>query len=241
MPNRAQTETLGFVLVFALITMSIGLVYASGFTGLDDAREFEQVNNAERAFEVLASNLEDISQRNAPSRSTEIKLADASLRIAESIQIEVNDPDADFKETYDIRPVIYDPATGAEIVYSLGAVIRDQQNGGFVPRGSSYLIGENRTVLPILQTRASGATAVSGSKTILVRADQSQTRLLYTNDTPTNKFWINVTSPRALIWQEHLNDEYAVTSCTLKGDTAACSFETDRIQVTLVQIDLAIE
>ncbi len=241
MPNRGQTETLGFVLVFALITMSIGLVYASGFTGLDEAREFEQVNNAERAFEVLAENLEDISQRNAPSRSTEIKLADAGLRIAESIRVEVNDPDSDFNNTYDIRPAIYDPDTGTEIVYSLGAVMRVQQNGGTVSRGTSFVIGENRTVLPILQTRASGNTGVSGSKTVLVRADHSQTRLLYSNDTPANEFWINVTTPRASIWKDHLEDHYAATSCMLSGDTAACSFDTDRIQVTLVQIDLGIE
>ncbi|MDZ7702032.1 MAG: hypothetical protein U5J98_08165 [Halobacteriales archaeon] len=91
MRSRAQTETLGFVLVFALITASIGLVYATGFTGLDNAREFEQTNNAERAFEVFADNIEDIVEWNAPSRSTEIRLADATLTIAEPIEIHLNE------------------------------------------------------------------------------------------------------------------------------------------------------
>lgn len=241
MRNRGQTETLGFVLVFALITVSIGLVYTSGFTGLNDVREFEQMNNAERAFEVLADNMEDISHRNAPSRSTEIKLADARLYLADEIQVEVNDPDGDFNNSYGIRPVIYDADTGTEIVYSQGAVLRAQPDSGTVITESTFVFGENRTIVPVLQTRRSGTSGVSGTMTIRLRADHSQTRVVYVNDTPSNEIWFNVTSPRASIWHSHLNETYPFDSCTLSDDTVACSFETNRVHVTLVQIDLAIE
>lgn len=241
MRNRGQTETLGFVLVFALITASIGLVYASGFTGLNEVREFEQVNNAERAFEVLADNMEDISHRNAPSRSTEIKLADARLYLAEDIQVEVNDPDSDFNNSYGIRPVIYDADTGTEIVYSQGAVLRAQPDSGTVITESTFVFGANRTVIPVLQTRGAGTSGISGTTTIRLRADHSQTRLVYVNDTPSNEIWFNVTSPRASIWHSHLDDSYPFDSCSVAGDTVACSIETDRVHVILVQIDLAIE
>lgn len=241
MPDRGQTETLGFVLVFAIITASIGLVYASGFTGLNEAREFEQVNNAERAFEVFADNMEDISHRNAPSRSTEIKLAGAELRVAEPIQIEVNDPDGGFNATYDLRPVIYDPDTDTEIVYAQGAVIRTQGDVGVVVKEGTFIIGENRTVIPILQTRLIGNAGVSGSRTVLIRADHSQTRLIHVNDGGTSSFWLNVTSPRANIWENHLSSTYPAADCSISDNTVSCSIDTDRLYLVLVQIDLSIE
>lgn len=242
MPNRGQTETLGFVLVFAIITASIGIVYASGFNGLNDAREFEQVNNAERAFEVLADNIEDITHRNAPSRSTEVKLAGAQLRIADPIQFQVNDPDGGFNTTYDIRPVVYDPGTRTELVYAQGAVIRSQSTGGIVVTESTLVIDENRTILPVVQTRLTGDRGVSGSTTVLVRADLAQTRLVYANDADSNLVWFNVSSPRAEAWRGHIIETYDDASCEpVSGDTVACRVTTDRLHVTLVQIDLSIE
>jgi hypothetical protein len=230
------------VLVFALFTASIGLVYASGFTGLNDVREFEQVNNAERAFEVLADNIEDMTHRNAPSRATEIKLAGAELRIADPIEIEVNDPDSNFSLTREIRPVIFDADTGTEIVYVQGAVIRTQDDGGVVITESSLVLGENRTLIPVIQTRLQGSRSVSGSTTVLLRADLSSSRLLYANDTASNQLWVNVTSPRAGIWRAHLTSTYDDVSCEpLSGDTVSCQVTTDRAHVTLFQIDLEIE
>lgn len=241
MCSRAQSETLGFVLVFAIITASIGIVYASGFTGLNEVREFEQVNNAERAFEVFADNIEDISHRNAPSRSTEIKLASAALQIPAASQFEVNDTDA-FGSTYDLRPVVYDADTGTEIVYEQGAVIRSQTDGGLVVKEGTLIIGTDRTIIPIIQTRVSERVAVGGSQTVLIRADHAQTRLVYANDTDGNEVWFNLTTPRASVWHTHLTETYDDASCQpVSGNTVSCSVTTDQVYVTLVQIDLAIE
>lgn len=241
MSDRGQTETLGFVLVFALITASIGLVFATGFTGLNDVREFEADNNAERAFEVLADNLEDVTHRNAPSRSTEIKLSEAELRIGDPIQLTVNDPDSTFNVTYDLRPIVYDADTGTELVYVQGAVIRSQADGATIVHESTLVLDENRTLIPVVQTRAGGERGVSGSTTVLVRADLSQSRLAYANSSAGNQVWMNVTSPHAAAWHAHLDEAYPDASCTLSGDTVACSVTTDRVHVTQIQIDLRIE
>lgn len=242
MLERGQTETLGFVLVFALITASIGLVYATGFSGLNDAREFEQVNNAERAFEVLADNIEDITHRNVPSRSTEIKLASAELRIGEETQIEVNDPDSSFNNTINIRPVVYDPNTGSELVYSQGAVIRAQDDAGIVIAEGTFVLGENRTIIPIVQTRLAGQRQAAGSVTVLLRAERATTRLLYVNSTDDNKIWFNITSPRASIWRDHLTSRYQDVDClAVNGSTVSCHVTTDRIHVTIYRIDLGID
>ncbi len=79
MPDRGQTETLGFALIFALMISSVVITFTAGYAGLQDVRDIERTNNAERAFEVFADNIGDITQNSAPSRATEMKLSDARL------------------------------------------------------------------------------------------------------------------------------------------------------------------
>lgn len=239
MVSRAQTETLGFVLVFAIITASIGIVYASGFTGLNDAREFEQLNNAERAFEVFADNIEDITHWNAPSRSTEIKLAGATLTVGEPVDIRINA--SGLNESFAVRPIIYDADTGERIIYVQGAVFRESGGDAVLLRESSMLLTENRTMIPVIQTRLQGTGSVGGSATVLIRASHSQTTLLIAEDDPSSPIWFNVTTPRASVWVDYLEPKSGVVDCTLNGDTASCELDTDSLHITLVQIDVFIE
>ncbi|MFC7136780.1 hypothetical protein ACFQRB_10335 [Halobaculum litoreum] len=72
--TRAQSDAIGFVLVFSLIVLTVGTVYAAGYPALQDLRSDEQLENMERAFEVLDDNVDDMAREGAPSRATEIKL-----------------------------------------------------------------------------------------------------------------------------------------------------------------------
>lgn len=240
MGSRGQTETLGFVLVFAIITASIGIVYATGFTGLDDARAVEQTNNAERAFEVFADNIADITQYNAPNRATEIKLAEATLTIADPIEVTVN-AGGPLNETYSVRPIIYDGDTGERIVYAQGAIFRESNGNAVVIRESTMLIDDRRTVLPVVRTRLSGTRSIGGSTTVLIRSSHAQTDVIYANDSPPTPIWFNVTSPRAAAWAAHLETKAGVSACTVEDGTAACEIDTDRAHITLVQIDLRLD
>ena len=90
MTNRAVSEVLGFILVFALVTTTMSFVYVSDLASLEERRDAERIDNAERAFDVLADNVEDIYRRDAPSRATEIRLAEARLRLADSTEITIS-------------------------------------------------------------------------------------------------------------------------------------------------------
>lgn len=241
MRNRGQTETLGFVLVFAIITASIGIVYASGFTGLDNARQFEQTNNAQRAFEVFADNIEDITHRNAPSRATEIKLAGSTLTVGEPISIRVNVTGTQFNESYSILPIIYDADTDERIIYVQGAVIRESNDEAVVLQESTMLMNENRTMVPIIRTRLVGTGSIGGSTTVLIRATHAQTDVIYLNNDNPPTVWFNVTSPRADAWGAYLESKGAISSCTVSDGTAACQIDSDRLTLTLVQVDIELD
>jgi hypothetical protein len=189
--ERAVSEVISFVLVFALIALTVGVVYATGFGGLTDSREAERVNNAERAFDVLADNIEDITQRGAPSRATEIKLADANIGLSKteanaadesevvvSVEITNWDPDDDdtaepaFAGRVSSDPIVYTANRPAEIVYANGAVMRSDRGDATMVREPNVVFRGDSTrtaVVPLIETRAVGSTGVGGDTTVLIR------------------------------------------------------------------------
>lgn len=241
MPERALSESIGFVLVFALVVSTIGIVYASGFAGLQDVRDAEQTNNAQRAFEVLADNMEDITKRGAPSRATEVKVENANLYVDDPITINVSVPEDDFSIAHDVHPIVYDANTGEQLFYAQGAIIRAREGGsGFVVHESTLVLNQSRTVVPVIQTRLEGVGSVGGGGTALIRAEESKTALEYSNMSAANTVWVNITSPRADAWANHLEDSPDVTCEPVSDNTAACQVTSDQIRVSVFKIDVSL-
>jgi len=237
MSDRAQSDVLGFVFVFAIVVATIGLVFSTGFAGLQDARDFERVNNAERAFEVLKDNVEDVIHRGAPSRATEIKLADASLSLGDPVVINVSEAGGGFTTSQVIDPIIYDADTGTEIVYAAAAIVRQGESGGLVTHAPGFVLTAERTVIPIVQTRRQGTTGIGGDATVLVRTTVSQRNVLYVNEDDPVTLWVNITTPRAEAWQAHLDDRDDVDCEPVVSDQVACRVDTRRAYVTRISID----
>lgn len=236
MRERAQSDVLGFVFVFAIVVATIGLVFTTGFSGLQDARDFERVNNAERAFEVLKDNVEDMVFRGAPSRATEIKLADAELSFGNPVVINVSADGGSFNTSQSVDPIVYDADTGTEITYTAGAILRQGERGGIVTRAPGFVLSDNRTVIPIIQTRAAGSGGIGGDGTVLIRSSVARRNVLYAGD-ETVTLWVNITTPRAGAWHDHLDDRDDVTCEPLAGDRVTCRVTTRRAYVTLISVD----
>lgn len=239
MPDRGQTETLGFALIFALMISSVVITFTAGYAGLQDVRDIERTNNAERAFEVFADNIGDIIHNSAPSRATEMKLSDARVAFDEPIRIRVADPDAGFNQSYTATPIVYAPNDPGRIAYEQGAVLRTRHSSGSVVEESAVVLNENRTLIPIIRTRQVSGTkaSVGGDVTVLIRAIHVNTNVIHVNDSPNNRVWLNISSPRAAAWHAHLDDDPDV-SCTEAATKTSCSVTTNRVHVTVVRIDV---
>lgn len=240
MPNQGQSDVLGFVFVFAIVVATIGLVFATGFTGLQDARNFERVNNAERAFEVLRDNIGDMIYHSAPSRATEIKLASATLHYGDPITINVSEADGNFTSEVSIDPLVYDADTGTEIIYVAGGVIRNQGQSGRMVHAPWFLLSSNRTMIPIVQTRQTDSSGIGGSTTVLIRTDVAQRNLLYTNDNEQVTLWLNVTTPRPDTWHDYLSETSDVACEPVVNQSVACQVTTRRAYLTKVSIDMSL-
>ncbi|MFC4549508.1 MULTISPECIES: DUF7289 family protein [Halorussus] len=252
MADRGVSETVGFVLVFALITLTVATVYVVGIDGLTDARDAEQLNNAERAFDVLADNMADLHRQDAPSRATEIKLAEAQLGFGEpttmTVSVDVAGTPAD---TVEIAPLVYSGRSESTLVYEAGAVIRTDPGGAVMKRAPDMVFRADGgvVILPVVQTRATGSGGVGGSKTVLVRGTRAVSEVLSARTSGGYRVTVTVdTAPaRAPVWRRYfearLDDPRWNGNCDVVGtdaDTVECSFDAERLYVTATRVDVAI-
>ncbi|MFB6089767.1 MAG: hypothetical protein ABEJ97_01795 [Halobellus sp.] len=205
--DRGVSETVSFVLVFALVVASVGTVYALGVAELESTRDAERVENAQRAFDVLADNLGDLLE-GAPSRGTEVKLAEATLRSTSDVAVNVTvDPASGPPESwsYSTAAIVYDVETGGQIRLSNGAVVRDSERGGAaVVRGPPLVVEDERVLLRLIKQEHVGSAAVGGSDTVRIRMVADRPRVFYDNESANfTMVRVNVTTPYTDAWARH--------------------------------------
>jgi hypothetical protein len=209
---RAQAETLGFVFVFSLIILTVGAVYAGGYPALQDARDAEQIDNMERAFEVLDDNTEDILRHQAPGRATEVQLTGGEMTLDSNTSFDVtitNTSNASHNLTFNERSqsITY---TDDDTMFALsfGAILRSDDGNVVMATDPGWIVGERRTVIPIAQfTPGGGRTSVGGDVTILIVADARTSRSVR-SFTPENggraNVTLTITSDHAAAWGRYL-------------------------------------
>jgi len=252
--ERGVSETISFVLVFALVIASVGTVYAVGVSELEATRDAERVENAQRAFDVLADNLDDLLE-GAPSRGTEVKLAEATLRSADDARINVTvDPAGASQESWDasLSPLVYDVAAGGQVRLSNGAVLRDSERGtAAVIRGPPLVIDEDRVLITMIKQEHVGSQAVGGDRTVRVRMAASRPRRFYDNESVDfDTIRMNVTTPYTDAWSRHYEsvgfdcsevdapgpDTSGVVSCTVENPD-----QVDRVTVVWLRVTTEFE
>jgi hypothetical protein len=249
---RGQSETIGFVLVFALVVTTIATLYVVGIPALEDARDSERIDNMERAFEVLDANFDDIVRQSAPSRGTEIKLSGGQLSMGNQTTITLNATDAGNRSnssalTATVRPIVYTDS-GTEIVYSSGTVLRADQGGSVVRSDPDWVIGDARSVLPVVITEPGGEkTGVGGSSTVLVdtrRNSRGIQRLNPGQEGNATRVNVPVSSGYADAWAQYFASEAMVEvdgPADSDGDgvrDTTYQFETDQLYIPTTTIDI---
>lgn len=266
--TRGVSDVIGFTLVFALIAITVGIVYVAGFSGLENAQGAERVDNAERAFDVLGDNVADISREEAPSRATEIKLSDAQLAFGTSTTISTKITNMNGNPVFrtSLDPIIYS-ANGrpTKLAFEAGAVIRVERDSAIFTRNPRFLFiddgGTRRAVLQMVETRRVGDTSsVGGDTTVLVRAERARTELINASTTPSEtgdgqynvSFTVETTPDRASVWAAYLNGEIPASlddhndktdgkACTHSSGTVTCKIAVERLYVSTTRIDVWFE
>ena len=131
--DRGASEVVGYVIIFSIVIFSVLLLTASGTTTLEDIRDDEQAENAERAFDIVADNMAEIYERDSPSRATEIDVKRSQLFYGNytTITLELLESGT-VKESFEgqLRPIVLRSSSSTDLIYEGGAVFRIDQEGG---------------------------------------------------------------------------------------------------------------
>lgn len=250
MGDRGASEVLSFALVFGLVVTSVAIISVSGVQSLQSARDAEQLNNAERAFDVLSDNVEDVARRGAPSRATEINLAGAQLVAQHNVTMNVTlvDDGGGPPKVVErqIRPIVYEGNRERTVVYEAGATFRTTRSGGTVVAGPPLVLDSNRGFVQIVTLQSRNRQSAGGT-TVLVRTIERSTELAVANRSGSfDDLVVNVTSPRADLWATYF-EERGFTSVAGGTNAAGDQFVTyerpapDTVFVTVSEIDVEID
>ncbi|WP_336036830.1 DUF7289 family protein [Halobacterium yunchengense] len=236
--GRGASETLGFVLVFGLVVSTVAVTYAGGFDALTGARDAQQFENTERAFDVLDSNVDDLAVRGAPSRTTEIQLSDGAIEFGDPVTFNVSAGGGDDYETT-VRPVVYRADDGDRIVYANGALFRQYGDRAVMFDEPRFAVGD-RSLVPYVITRAgSDGVSTDDSRRLLVRTTATDREVRTFPDGAAN---LTVESPRAAAWERYFEDDLGV-ACDGPEDgrvgEVECSLPNEvYVQAVVVRVDL---
>lgn len=248
MSGRGVSEVLGFVLVFAVVTGMIGVVYATGISGLDNAQQSEKFTNVERAFDVLADNVADIHRGGAPSRATEVKLGGGSLSVNQTVTFRIraensSDPLDNASWTVNPEAIVYEDNDGASLVYVGGAVMRAESGGAVMLHEPGWVIGPNRSVIPLVNTYGSDASGIGGSGKVLIVAERGTRQLqapFSVGEGHTAIVNVTVTSPRVGAWKSHMkkDDRFSAVDSDTNHNNVTYQLETKTVYVPKTGIEV---
>ena len=210
--DRGVSDVVGYILVFSLITITIGTVFAVGITGVEDRREAERVANVERAFDVLDDNLRDVQRYGDPNRATEIRLAGGTLSTStESRFVLANTSNASevdnrTLDAWTSKTIVYQE-DDTTIAYDAGALVRGDGDGSVMLSEPRFVAANGRTTIPIVAlVRGDGEESVAGDGTVQITAVEG-----VTTESETTRFdasgdlylWVETDQPDA--WASYFN------------------------------------
>lgn len=238
--DRAATEVLGYVLVISLTTVLIAIVMTTGMSGIEDSQQAEQLNNMERAFDVLDHNLNEIPAGGVETRSTEVRLGEGALGHGERVNISVT-ADGDSIggiNRSEMRPIVY-RQDRTEIAYLGGAVIRDDDGNARMLNSPGHSINDSRTTMRIVLTEAGGEDA-SGDGTALIRATERNRGLAIEEPLDTVNITIEETDPdRADAWESYFEGFENGTTTRPLDRTVVVSVDTDEVRIHWVIVEIS--
>lgn len=235
--DRAQSELVGFLLIFGIVILTIVLIGATGYVGLDNAQDFQRTTNAEQAFTALAENVDDVARRGAPGRTTQIRLADASLSVQGTEEINVTVEGE--TRSVETQPIVYESGSGTTITYASGALVREDGDNGVMFRQPGFVLTGEAVILPIVATSPLGVERVGGTSDVEVGTRSTGTEVVNATDTLSNStVVVEVTSPRVDTWEQYLDEETEANCDDPVGDSVTCEIDTQRVYVSVTHVEV---
>ena len=239
--ERGVSNVVGYVLVFSLVTVTIGVVFAVGITGVEERQNAERVANVERAFDVFDDNLRDVQRYEDPSRSTEIRLSGGTLSTAETARVQVRNESEAVLLDRRFHSLTYE-TDDTTIAYEMGAWFRTDGDATLMRSEPRFVADAGRTTIPLVLLYPSGDRTVAGEGTVQVRAGglRSNTGPDY-GAADHETLELRIESPRSEAWERYFERADGFGNVSTNGDAVTATLEhDDTVYVHRVALDLTM-
>ena len=207
--ESAVSEVVGFILVFSIIMLAIGVIYAVGYPSIQSSKENTQFQNMEQSFMVLQSDIKMVAFDQAPVKTMKTSLGGGSLTVNSSkghIKVE-NATEIWYDDT--VGAIEYEK-NGRSIAYEGGGVWEKYPVGSALKLSEPRIFVHNtstgiRTVFVSIINISSDLSSVGGegAASVVARLNRSHTPdITYSPGNVT----ITVTSDYADAWKRYFDE-----------------------------------
>jgi hypothetical protein len=162
--DDAVSEVVGYLIIFAIVMLSISLIYVNALPALQRSEEQNYLANVDQSFKVLASNINRILTGGAPAQSMEVRLRDSTVALLQKSTLNVswtNNSGGNDSTGVETLATVEHAFQDRKIAYEGGGVWTKSPDGGVAVLISPPLIVGNTTVVPYA-TLTTGNTSLSG-------------------------------------------------------------------------------
>lgn len=234
--RRAVSDLVGFAVVFGIVVLSITLVYTFGVGALGDVQRGAAMDNAERAFDVLADNMADIHTNGAPGRSTELQFASGQVAVTGEVSLTVTNESRNLSTVLLATPIRYS-AGHTGFYYAGGAVVRSDRDAAVMVREPPFRFSEERVAISFVETVAAGDSTAVGGGSVRVSARRVGVPAVPLNADGPITVNVSVTSPRYPAWTDYFRRKGCLSVIEdAPNSTVTCRYRTDHLYVRQIPI-----
>ncbi len=120
--EAAVAETIGFIYIFAIVILSMSMIYVIGYPALQSSMDASIFESTEQSFIVLQSDMKMVAFDQVPVKNLKIQLQGATLSVTENSNITI-----EYSDEYSNKSL---PYTIGEIEFQKDDKILIYENGG---------------------------------------------------------------------------------------------------------------
>lgn len=245
--DRGVSEVLSFILMFGIILGSVALLSTTGFPAMSNYQETEQLRNAERGMEALATNFNDVLRYDGiEKRYGELSLRQGTVSTGSGgteleILLDGSTQSVNGSDSVELGTFTYE-AHSHTIAYEGGGVVRAGRTGStVVKRPRVTCLPESETVVVELAIiDASESSIQSGGGTGFTMTELRRDTIIKEG---VNNVSIEVTTSYERAWNASFERSGWETTGSASADfRATCADSADnpvnRVVITVVTTDV---
>lgn len=234
--ETAVSEVVGYVIILGLVFAVFGLIFFNATALFSDTEKAERLENAERGFTVLQSNVEDVVFAESSRRTTQVRLSGGSVSLGDERTRTILKVGGDEVRNKTFSPVIY-TLRDESVTYENGAVFRRSPSGTAMASEPGWVIRGDMVSIPGVRTFGGGSVGGSGTATLRTESVGDAFVERVPADTA-NTVNVTVVSENSFAWNRYMEDlNESDTTGTVENVTHTPDENRVRMDMTIDDVD----